>query len=81
MCALDLMSLMGAFASGSCREVSTSVYAILVVAAIFAYIMIQILVLTFAKDKVIDLFDWTFHVTALKHLSQPKNYNRSIKVD
>ncbi|KAF0903408.1 hypothetical protein E2562_027697 [Oryza meyeriana var. granulata] len=49
---VDLISLMGAFAVGSCRKVSTSVYVILVVAAVFAYVMIQILVLGFAQQKV-----------------------------
>ncbi|XP_052158588.1 uncharacterized protein LOC127776263 [Oryza glaberrima] len=49
---VDLISLMGAFASGSCRRVSTSIYVILVVAAVFAYVMIQILVLQVAEQKV-----------------------------
>jgi Co/Zn/Cd efflux system component len=49
---VDLISLMGAFAAGSCRKVSTSVYVILVVVAVFVYVMIQVLVLTFAEDNV-----------------------------
>jgi ABC-type lipoprotein release transport system permease subunit len=56
---------MGAFAAGSCRKVSTSVYAILVVAVVFAYVMIQVLVLTFAKEKVSHFFEWVFHATSL----------------
>ncbi|CAM0870972.1 unnamed protein product [Alopecurus aequalis] len=55
---VDLISLMGAFAAGSCRKLSTSVYVILVVVAVFAYVMIQVLVLTFAKDKVDVLLEW-----------------------
>ncbi|XP_015693553.1 uncharacterized protein LOC102717260 [Oryza brachyantha] len=51
---VDLISLMGAFAVGSCRRVSTSLYVILVVAAVFAYVMIQILVLGFAQKRVND---------------------------
>uniref|UniRef100_A0A0E0LAN2 PGG domain-containing protein n=1 Tax=Oryza punctata TaxID=4537 RepID=A0A0E0LAN2_ORYPU len=49
---VDLISLMGAFAAGSCRRVLTSIYVILVVAAVFVYVMIQILVLQFAEQKV-----------------------------
>uniref|UniRef100_A0A0D9WPH0 PGG domain-containing protein n=1 Tax=Leersia perrieri TaxID=77586 RepID=A0A0D9WPH0_9ORYZ len=48
---VDLISLMVAFAAGSCRRVSTSIYVILVVAAVFAYVMIQCLVLGFAQEK------------------------------
>lgn len=47
---VDLISLMGAFAAGSCRRVSTSIYVILVVAAVFAYVTIQCLVLGFAQQ-------------------------------
>uniref|UniRef100_A0ACD5ZS53 Uncharacterized protein n=1 Tax=Avena sativa TaxID=4498 RepID=A0ACD5ZS53_AVESA len=60
---VDLISLLGAFAAGSCRKVSTSAYVILVVVAVFVYVMIQVLVLTFAKDKVADILDllqWIF---------------------
>ncbi|GJM99994.1 hypothetical protein PR202_ga17142 [Eleusine coracana subsp. coracana] len=74
---LDLFSLMGAFAAGSCRKVSTSVYAILVVAVVFAYVMIQVLVLTFAKDKVSHFFEWVFHATSFKTPHPPKSYKRS----
>ncbi|XP_073360033.1 uncharacterized protein [Aegilops tauschii subsp. strangulata] len=78
---LDLISLMGAFATGSCRKVSVSVYVILVLAAVFACIMILVLVLTFAKDKVINFFNWMFHITAFKRPNPPKNHDRSIKVN
>jgi uncharacterized membrane protein YfcA len=54
---VDLISLMGAFAAGSCRKVSTSAYVILVVVAVFVYVMIQVLVLTFAEDKVNALLE------------------------
>ncbi|VAI85292.1 unnamed protein product [Triticum turgidum subsp. durum] len=49
---VDLISLMGAFAAGSCRKVSTSAYVILVIVAVFVYVMIQVMVLVYAKDKV-----------------------------
>ncbi|KAM3189135.1 hypothetical protein ACQJBY_067832 [Aegilops geniculata] len=48
----DLISLIGAFATGSCRKVSTSFYIILVVLAVFVYVIMQVLVLKFAKEKV-----------------------------
>ncbi|KAM0917678.1 hypothetical protein ACQ4PT_009150 [Festuca glaucescens] len=57
---VDLISLMGAFAAGSCRKLSTSVYVIIVVVAVFVYVIIQVLVLTFAPDKVNDTLDWIF---------------------
>ncbi|KAG0514002.1 hypothetical protein BDA96_10G151600 [Sorghum bicolor] len=60
---VDLISLMGAFAAGSCRKVSTSVYVILVVVAVSAYVMIQVVVLTFAKDKVNNLLE-SFNICA-----------------
>ncbi|KAE8792673.1 hypothetical protein D1007_32787 [Hordeum vulgare] len=49
---VDLISLIGAFATGSCRKVSTSFYVILVVLAVFVYVIVQVLVLKFAKEKV-----------------------------
>ncbi|VAI73125.1 unnamed protein product [Triticum turgidum subsp. durum] len=48
----DLISLIGAFATGSCRKVSTSFYIILVVLAVFVYVIMQVLLLKFAKEKV-----------------------------
>ncbi|TVU03308.1 hypothetical protein EJB05_51155, partial [Eragrostis curvula] len=78
---LDLGSLMGAFVAGSCRKVLTSVYAILVVAIVFAYVIIQVLVLTFAKDKVSYFFEWAFHATSFKTLNPSKSCNRSIMVN
>ncbi|XP_044961957.1 uncharacterized protein LOC123413077 [Hordeum vulgare subsp. vulgare] len=57
---LDLISLMGAFAAGSCRKVSTSAYVILVIVAVFVYVMIQVMVLVYAKDKVNKLMVWMF---------------------
>ncbi|KAJ1259053.1 hypothetical protein BS78_10G123800 [Paspalum vaginatum] len=77
---LDLASLMGAFAAGSCRKVSTSVYAILVVAVVFAYAMAQVLVLTFTKDKVSYFFEWVLHATPFKTPDLSENYKRSIMV-
>ncbi|CAM0885716.1 unnamed protein product [Alopecurus aequalis] len=47
---VDLISLMGAFATGSCRKLSSSVYVTLVVVEVFFYVMVQVLVLTFAKE-------------------------------
>uniref|UniRef100_A0ACD6AN55 Uncharacterized protein n=1 Tax=Avena sativa TaxID=4498 RepID=A0ACD6AN55_AVESA len=55
---VDLISLMGAFAAGSCRKVSTSAYVIVVVVLVFVYVMTQVLVLTFAKDKVDVFLEW-----------------------
>jgi len=75
---LDLVSLMGAFAAGSCRKVSTSVYAILVVAVVFAYVMAQVLVLTFAKDKVNYFFEWVLRATPFKSPHPSQNGKRSI---
>ncbi|KAL6909657.1 hypothetical protein ACP4OV_001316 [Aristida adscensionis] len=77
---LDLVSLMGAFAAGSCRKVLSSVYVILVVAVVFAYVLIQVLVLTFAKDKVSDFFEWVFHATPFKSPEPTKNHERSSMV-
>ncbi|KXG19831.1 hypothetical protein SORBI_3010G122900 [Sorghum bicolor] len=78
---LDLVSLMGAFAAGSCRKVSTSVYAILVVALVFAYIMAQVLVLTFAKDKMSYFFEWVLRATPFKSPHPSQNGKRSIMVN
>lgn len=77
---LDLVSLMGAFAAGSCRKVSTSVYAILVVSIVFAYVMAQVLVLTFAKDKVSYFFEWVLCATPFKSLHPSDNCKQSIMV-
>ncbi|KAL6909908.1 hypothetical protein ACP4OV_001567 [Aristida adscensionis] len=41
---LDLFSLMGAYAAGSCRAVKSSIYIWVIVFAVFIYIMIHILV-------------------------------------
>ncbi|TKW21030.1 hypothetical protein SEVIR_4G188700v4 [Setaria viridis] len=41
---LDLFSLMGAYAAGSCRAVKSSIYIWVLVFAVFVYIMIHILV-------------------------------------
>ncbi|XP_062228695.1 uncharacterized protein LOC133926686 [Phragmites australis] len=73
---VDLISLMGAFAAGSCRKVSTSVYVILVVAAVFIYVMIQVLVLTFAKDKVNDIMKWMFNTKPFGHQHPSMNHRR-----
>ncbi|CAN6221598.1 unnamed protein product [Urochloa humidicola] len=77
---LDLVSLMGAFAAGSCRKVSTSMYAILVVAIVFGYAMAQVLVLTFAKEKVSYFFEWVLCATPFKSSHQPENRKQSIMV-
>ncbi|VAI85287.1 unnamed protein product [Triticum turgidum subsp. durum] len=68
---IDLISLMGAFATGSCREVSTSGYVILVVLAVFVYVIIQVLVLT-PKDK------WNELLRPSKHQDPSMNHTRSI---
>ncbi|KAL6596601.1 hypothetical protein ACP70R_047244 [Stipagrostis hirtigluma subsp. patula] len=78
---IDLVSLMGAFVAGSCRKVSTSVYAILAVAVVFAYVMVQVLVLTFAKDKVNYFFEWILNGTPFKSPDPLKKYKRNIIVD
>ncbi|CAD6339508.1 unnamed protein product [Miscanthus lutarioriparius] len=78
---VDLISLLGAFAAGSCRKVSTSVYVILVVVAVSVYVMIQVVVLTFAKDKVNNLLErirmYTFRSSVLQQPSM--NHERSIR--
>ncbi|CAL5065721.1 unnamed protein product [Urochloa decumbens] len=38
---LDLLSLMGAYAAGTCRDAVTTVYSSLLVAAVFAYLVVQ----------------------------------------
>jgi hypothetical protein len=38
---LDLLSLMGAYAAGTCRDTVTTVYSSLLVAAVFAYLVVQ----------------------------------------
>jgi uncharacterized membrane protein YfcA len=72
---------MGAFAAGSCRKVSTSVYVILVVVAVSVYVMIQVVVLTFAKDKVNNLLGrigmYTFRSSVLQQPSM--NHEKSIR--
>ncbi|CAN6170217.1 unnamed protein product [Urochloa humidicola] len=77
---VDLISLMGAFAAGSCRKVSTSVYVILVVLAVSVYVMIQVLVLTFAKDKVNDLLERMFSIRPFERQCTSINHERSIRV-
>ncbi|CAL5038131.1 unnamed protein product [Urochloa decumbens] len=77
---VDLISLMGAFAAGSCRKVSTSVYIILVVLAVSVYVMIQILVLTFAKDKVNDFLERIFSIKPFERQHTSINHERSIRV-
>ncbi|CAN6221599.1 unnamed protein product [Urochloa humidicola] len=77
---IDLISIMGAFAAGSCRKVSTSVYVILVVVAVSVYVMIQVVVLTFAKDKVKNILEkmYTFGLSERQHASM--NHERSIQI-
>uniref|UniRef100_A0A0D9WPE8 PGG domain-containing protein n=1 Tax=Leersia perrieri TaxID=77586 RepID=A0A0D9WPE8_9ORYZ len=43
---LDLFSLMGAYAAGSCRALKTSIYVLILVIAVFVYVGIHILVST-----------------------------------
>jgi hypothetical protein len=77
---VDLISLMGAFAAGSCRKVSTSVYVILVVVAVFLYVMIQVLVLTFVKDKVDVLLERILSIRPFERKHTSMNRRRSSKV-
>jgi hypothetical protein len=77
---VDLISLMGAFAAGSCRKVSTSLYVILVVVAVFLYVMIQVLVLTFAKDKVNGLLERIFSIRPFERKHPSMNRKRSSQV-
>jgi uncharacterized membrane protein YfcA len=67
---VDLFSLMGAFAAGSCRKVSTSAYVILLVVAVFVYVMIQVMVLTFAGGEV-----WMFKASRPFQLQPPLSKN------
>ncbi|KAK3132227.1 hypothetical protein QOZ80_6AG0517870 [Eleusine coracana subsp. coracana] len=48
---LDLFSLMGAYAAGSCRAVKSSIYIWVLVLAVFVYILIHILVSTRVISK------------------------------
>ncbi|RCV21303.1 hypothetical protein SETIT_4G128700v2 [Setaria italica] len=48
---LDLFSLMGAYAAGSCRAVKSSIYIWVLVFAVFVYIMIHILVFILVVPK------------------------------
>ncbi|KAL5200696.1 hypothetical protein ABZP36_021899 [Zizania latifolia] len=75
---VDLVSLMGAFAAGSCRRVSTSIYVILVVGAVFVYVMIQVLVLTFAREKVNSILE-QFKNKPVEHQQRSMNQNGSIR--
>ncbi|TVU11591.1 hypothetical protein EJB05_45185, partial [Eragrostis curvula] len=69
---LDLLSLMGAYAAGSCRAVKSSIYIWVLVLAVFLYILIHILVSTRAipkewKENVQSMLDrilskWGVHV-------------------
>ncbi|CAO2148104.1 unnamed protein product [Urochloa humidicola] len=43
---LDLFSLMGAYAAGSCRDVSTSIYAIALAGAVLVYVVIHVVFIT-----------------------------------
>ncbi|KAG8076087.1 hypothetical protein GUJ93_ZPchr0006g42706 [Zizania palustris] len=75
---VDLVSLMGAFAAGSCRRVLTSIYVILVVGAVFVYVMIQVLVLTFAREKVNSILE-RFKNKPAEHQQRSMNQNGSIR--
>jgi hypothetical protein len=49
---LDLFGLIGAYAAGSCRDVSTSIYVIALAGAVFVYVVIHIAFFTLDyKDK------------------------------
>uniref|UniRef100_A0A453RDI2 PGG domain-containing protein n=1 Tax=Aegilops tauschii subsp. strangulata TaxID=200361 RepID=A0A453RDI2_AEGTS len=81
---VDLISLMGAFAAGSCRKVSTSAYVILVIVAVFVYVMIQVMVLVYAKDKVNKLMVRMFKgqmasYRILEHQDTSKDRKRSTR--
>ncbi|KAM3189134.1 hypothetical protein ACQJBY_067831 [Aegilops geniculata] len=81
---VDLISLMGAFAAGSCRKVSTSAYVILVIVAVFVYVMIQVMVLVYAKDKVNKLMVRMFKgqmasYKILEHQDTSKDRKRSTR--
>ncbi|TVU03309.1 hypothetical protein EJB05_51156, partial [Eragrostis curvula] len=77
---VDLISLMGAFAAGSCRKVSTSVYVILVVVAVSLYVMIQVLVLTFAKGKVNSFLERMFSIMPFESQHPSMNHRGSIRI-
>ncbi|KAL6854364.1 hypothetical protein ACP4OV_019267 [Aristida adscensionis] len=47
---LDLFGLIGAYAAGSCRDVSTSVYAIAISGAVLVYVVIHIVFTTLDHD-------------------------------
>jgi hypothetical protein len=47
---LDLFGLIGAYAAGSCREVSTSIYAMALAGAVVVYVVVHVLFLTLDQD-------------------------------
>ncbi|XP_037451008.1 uncharacterized protein LOC119321424 [Triticum dicoccoides] len=57
---LDLFSLMGAYAAGSCRDTSTSVYIVAIAGAVLIYVVIHIVFFTLdhrdMKDDVLDKY-------------------------
>ncbi|KAL6596686.1 hypothetical protein ACP70R_047329 [Stipagrostis hirtigluma subsp. patula] len=47
---LDLFGLMGAYAAGSCRDVSTSIYVIALAGAVLVYVVIHVVFFTLEED-------------------------------
>jgi uncharacterized membrane protein len=48
---LDLFGLIGAYAAGSCRDVTTSIYVIALAGAVFIYVVIHIVFFTLESEK------------------------------
>ncbi|CAL4979780.1 unnamed protein product [Urochloa decumbens] len=51
---LDLFGLIGAYAAGSCREVSTSIYAMALAGAVLVYVVIHVVFFTLDHDTSAD---------------------------
>lgn len=50
---VGLLGLMGAYAAGSCRKLRTSIYVFALVAAVIAFLILQILLFVFARHVVL----------------------------
>ncbi|CAM0871014.1 unnamed protein product [Alopecurus aequalis] len=48
---VELLGLMAAFAAGSCRWITTTVYIISLVGAVFLYIVLQVVIAVYAKGR------------------------------
>ncbi|WVZ81514.1 hypothetical protein U9M48_028881 [Paspalum notatum var. saurae] len=78
---LDLFSLMGAYASGSCRAVKSSIYIWVLVLAVFMYIVIHILVFIRIVPKRLKEKARSIRRKILHKMGVRKNQRRSPQVE